>query len=133
MSRIKLRDALILALAASAAARRAPNRAIFSVTRRVGDAAPSLSASPPPSSSSSSLSTLAGRPAPLPRAARRRAALAALKGGARAPRPPALLRVAYAACGLATSAAWTSVVFSAIRSNAPPGASRTRARARPSP
>ena len=43
------------------------------------------------------------------------------------------LRAAYAACGLATSAAWTSVVFSAIRSNAPPGASRTRARARPSP
>lgn len=44
----------------------------------------------------------------------------ALRGGAKA--PPALLRVAYAAQGLATSAAWTTVVWTTIRSNQPLGA-----------
>ena len=43
-----------------------------------------------------------------------------IRGGAKA--PPALLRAAYAAQGLATSAAWTTVVWTTIRSNQPLGA-----------
>jgi hypothetical protein len=37
-------------------------------------------------------------------------------------KPPALLRRAYAVCGLATTAAWTAVVLTTIRSNQPLGA-----------
>ena len=37
-------------------------------------------------------------------------------------KPPSLLRMAYSACGLATSAAWTTVVRTTIRSNQPLGA-----------
>ena len=38
------------------------------------------------------------------------------------PKPPGALRAAYAACGLGTSAAWTTVVWTTIRSNQPLGA-----------
>ncbi len=39
-----------------------------------------------------------------------------------ADKPSGLLQVAYSACGLATSAAWTTVVLTTIRSNQPVGA-----------
>ncbi|KAH8054394.1 hypothetical protein JL721_10518 [Aureococcus anophagefferens] len=47
----------------------------------------------------------------------------ALRGGARgaAAMPPAALRWAYAACGAATTVAWTTVVRTTIRSNQPLG------------
>ncbi|KAH8080368.1 hypothetical protein JL720_9061 [Aureococcus anophagefferens] len=47
----------------------------------------------------------------------------ALRGGARgaAAKPPAALRWAYAACGAATTVAWTTVVRTTIRSNQPLG------------
>ena len=125
MSRIKLRTRHP-ALAASAAGQPDPRDLLGA---RVGDAALSLSRPRRRRRAVVGRPTLAGRPARR-RAARRRGA-AALTGGARAAAARALR--ARRACGLATSAAWTSVVFSAIRSNAPPGASRTRARARPSP
>lgn len=38
------------------------------------------------------------------------------------PKPPGFLKAAYSACGLATTAAWTKVVFSTIASNQPVGA-----------
>ena len=46
-----------------------------------------------------------------------------LRGGARgaAAKPPAALRWAYAACGAATTVAWTTVVRTTIRSNQPLG------------
>jgi len=37
-------------------------------------------------------------------------------------KPPAFLQAAYGACGLATTAAWTTVVLTTIRSNQPLGA-----------
>jgi len=36
-------------------------------------------------------------------------------------RPPDFLQTAYHACGLATTAAWTTVVLTTIRSNQPAG------------
>jgi len=38
------------------------------------------------------------------------------------PKPPGFLQLAYSACGLATTAAWTTVVLTTIRSNQPAGA-----------
>ena len=38
------------------------------------------------------------------------------------PKPPAALQLAYSACGLATTAAWSTVVWTTIRSNQPMGA-----------
>ena len=37
------------------------------------------------------------------------------------PKPPAFLQLAYSACGLATTAAWTTIVLTTIRSNQPVG------------
>ena len=37
------------------------------------------------------------------------------------PKPPGLLPLAYSACGLATTAAWSRIVFTTIRSNQPLG------------
>lgn len=46
-----------------------------------------------------------------------------LRGGAKEKRSaPAFLKWAYAACGIATTAAWSRCVLTAIRSNQPPGA-----------
>lgn len=49
-----------------------------------------------------------------------------LRGGAKVVssrgKPPAFLKWAYGACGIATSAAWSTSVYTAIRSNQPPGA-----------
>lgn len=44
-----------------------------------------------------------------------------LRGGAEVCKPPALLKWAYVACGLATTAAWTTIVLTTIRSNQPLG------------
>jgi len=43
-------------------------------------------------------------------------------GGAPAPPPARFLKWAYATCGLATTTAWSTAVFTTVRSNQPPGA-----------
>lgn len=46
-----------------------------------------------------------------------------LRGGEKEKsKPPAFLKWAYTACGAATTAAWSTCVYTAIRSNQPPGA-----------
>jgi hypothetical protein len=43
------------------------------------------------------------------------------KAGVSTSKPPAFLKWAYRVCGLATTAAWSTIVYTTIRSNQPPG------------